>query len=51
MERKAYAISLGAIDLDSNPETDYLGDLAHGLRLQPDVCNQIHQRLRVPTLY
>ena len=51
MEQKVYAISVAAIDLDSNPEAEYLRDLAHGLRLQPDVCNQIHQRFGAPTLY
>lgn len=51
MEQKVYTLSLAAIDLDTNPEAGYLRDLAHGLRLDPEVCNQIHQRLGAPTIF
>ncbi len=44
MEQQVYTLSLATIDLDSNPEAQYLRDLAHGLRLAPDLCNQIHQQ-------
>lgn len=42
MEQKVYTISLIAIDLDTTAEANYLRELAHGLRLSPDLCNQIH---------
>lgn len=48
MEQQVYTISLVAIDQYSDREANYLRDLAHGLRLAPDVCNQIHQRFGVP---
>ncbi len=44
MEYKVYTISLSAIDLDSKAESDYLRQLAHGLRLPAEVCAHIHQR-------
>jgi len=48
MEQQVYTISLVAIDRYSEREANYLRDLAHGLRLAPEVCNQIHQRFNVP---
>ena len=48
MEYKVYAISLSAIDLDTKSESEYLEQLAHGLRLPRDVRAQIHQRYAVP---
>ncbi|MBX3437206.1 MAG: DUF533 domain-containing protein [Planctomycetaceae bacterium] len=44
MEQQVYAISLIAIDVDSGAESDYLQDLAHGLRLPAEVCEQLRQR-------
>lgn len=44
LEQKVYTISLAAIELDVSKEAAYLRDLAHGLRLTPEVCNQIHQQ-------
>ncbi len=44
MEQPVYAISLTAINLDSPKEVQFLKDLAHGLRIPPNICNQIHQR-------
>ncbi len=49
-EQEIYAISLMSINLDSNAEANYLKDLAHGLRLPPALCAQIHQRFGVPVL-
>ena len=51
MEEQAYQISLIAIDLDEQKEADYLADLAHGLRLPPARCNQIHERLGAPVIF
>lgn len=50
MEQQVYTISLMAIDLDSGREASYLRDLAHGLRLAPEVCEQIHRRLGAPAI-
>lgn len=51
MEQRVYAMSLLAIDLDTNPEAQYLHQLAQCLRLPPEVCNQVHQQLGAPQLY
>ncbi len=51
MEQQVYAMSLLAIDLDTNPEAKYLHQLAQGLRMSQQVCNQIHQQLGAPQLY
>ena len=49
-EQEIYAISMMSMNLDTNAEVSYLKDLAHGLRLQPTLCAQIHQRFGVPVL-
>ncbi len=51
MGNQIYAMSLMAIDLDSNPEAKYLHQLAQGLNISPQVANQIHTQLGAPTLY
>ena len=51
MEEQVYAISLCAIDLDENREAKYLAELAHGLRLEPQQCNQIHRRYGAPEIF
>ena len=51
MEQKVYTMSLAAIELDAQSEASYLRDLAHGLRLDPDYCNDIHARYGAPTIY
>lgn len=51
MEQQIYAVSLMAIDLDSNKEAQYLDQLAKGLSIQPQLANQIHEQLGAPTLY
>jgi uncharacterized membrane protein YebE (DUF533 family) len=38
-------MSLIAIDVDSDKEQSYLRELAHGLRLRPEICEQIKARL------
>ena len=44
LEHKVYMISLRAIDLDTKTESAYLRELAHGLRLPPEVTAQLHRR-------
>ncbi len=51
MEQQIYAVSLMAIDLDSNKEAHYLDELAKGLNINHSVANQIHEQLGAPVLY
>ncbi len=51
MANQIYAMSLTAIDLDSNPEAQYLHQLAQGLNISPQTANQIHKQLGAPALY
>lgn len=51
MEQQIYAVSLMAIDLDTNKEARYLGQLADGLRIQAKLANQIHKELGAPTIF
>jgi len=51
MEQQIYAISLMAIDLDSNKEARYLGQLAEGLRIQPELANQLHEQVGAPKIF
>lgn len=51
MEEQVYALSVVAIDLDENKEANYLGDLAHGLRLAPSRCNEIHRKYGAPEIF
>ncbi len=51
MEQQIYLASLMAIDLDTNPEAQYLHQLAQGLGLDANEVNQLHEQLQVPKLY
>ena len=51
MERDVYTVSLMAIDLDTNPEAQYLHQLARGVGMSADACNEIHDALGAPKLY
>lgn len=51
MEQQVYAMSLMAIDLDTNPEAQYLHQLAQATGIDAAVANQIHEQLGAPTLY
>ena len=51
MEQQIYAVSLMAIDLDTNKEAHYLASLGKGLNIQPQLANQIHEQLGAPVLY
>lgn len=45
MEQQVYSMSLIAIDVDSDREEKYLRELARGLRLTPEACEQIKERI------
>ena len=51
LEQQVYVVSLMAIDLDTNPEAQYLHQLAQSTGINPQVCNQIHQQLGAPLIY
>jgi uncharacterized membrane protein YebE (DUF533 family) len=51
MEQQIYAISLMAIDLDSQAEAQYLHNLAQASGISPQVSNQIHQQFGVQPIY
>jgi len=51
MEQQVYMMSLFAIDLDSNEEAHYLGQLAKGLNISHQTCNAIHEKLGAPAIY
>ncbi len=51
MEYEVYQVSLMAMNLDTQNEAAYLRDLAQCLRIDPQVCNQIHARVGAPVLY
>jgi uncharacterized membrane protein YebE (DUF533 family) len=50
LEQQVYGFSLMAIGLDEKREARYLKDLAHGLRLDPDVCDRLHDQVGAPKL-
>ena len=51
MEQEVYSVSLMAIDLDTNPEAQYLRELAECLRIDPPLCNEIHTHYNAPQLF
>ena len=51
MEQQIYAVSLMAIDLDTNKEANYLHQLAKGLGIEPQLANQLHDKLGVRKIY
>lgn len=51
MEQQAYFMSLLAINLDSQPEAEYLHKLAQGLNISQQTSNSIHEKLGAPSLY
>lgn len=51
MEQQIYAVSLMAIDLDTNKEAHYLDQLASGLRIEHQLANQIHEQLGAQKIY
>jgi uncharacterized membrane protein YebE (DUF533 family) len=51
MEQEVYAMSLTGITLDENAEAQYLLQLAQGLGLNAEVCNNIHRDLGAPEIF
>ncbi len=51
MAGQVYLLSLTSIDLDSQNEAQYLGQLAQGLGIDPQVCNQIHDQVGAPKIF
>ncbi|MEL6464523.1 MAG: DUF533 domain-containing protein [Pseudomonadota bacterium] len=51
MEPQVYAMSVLAIDLDSQAEAQYLHQLAKALDMDASSVNDIHAQLGVPSLY
>ena len=51
MGQQTYAMSVVAIDLDSQDEAQYLHKLASAYGLQPQQVNEIHAQLGVASLY
>ena len=51
MEQEVYSASLMAINLDTNPEAQYLRELAECLRIEPQHCNEIHHHYGAQQLY
>jgi len=51
MGAAVYAASISSITIDQQSEVDYLKELAHGLRLSPKICNQIHQQYGIRPLF
>lgn len=51
MAQQVYAFSLMGMKLDTKQEAQYLGAVAQGLRLDPNMCNQIHAKLGAPEIF
>lgn len=51
MAGQVYALSLTSIELDSQNEAQYLGQLAQGLGLSPEFCNQVHDQMGAPKIF
>ena len=51
LEQQIYALSLTSIELDTQKEAEYLGQLAQGLQIDPNTCNQIHDQLNAPKIF
>jgi len=51
LNEEAYAFSVMGMRLDTQQEAQYLGAVAQGLRLDPKVCNAIHDKLGAPKIF
>jgi len=51
MGQQIYAVSLMAIDLDTNKEAHYLAELAKGFGIEPRMANMIHEQLGVRKIF
>jgi uncharacterized membrane protein YebE (DUF533 family) len=50
MEQQVYTMSLIGMNLDTQAEADYLLELAHGLRIGPELRRQIHAHYGAPEI-
>jgi len=51
LEQQVYFLSLTSIELDTQNEAQYLGQLAQAMKLDPEVCNQIHDQVQAPRIF
>ena len=51
LEQQIYALSLTSIELDTQNEAQYLGQLAQNMNMDPALCNQIHDHLGAPKIF
>ena len=51
LEQQVYFLSLTSIELDTQNEAQYLGQLAQAMKLDPNVCNQIHDQVSAPRIF
>ncbi len=51
LEPQIYALSLTSIELDTQNEAQYLGQLAQHMELDPNICNQIHDQVGAPRIF
>ena len=51
LEPQIYALSLTSIELDTQNEAQYLGQLAQHMELDPSICNQIHDQVGAPRIF
>jgi hypothetical protein len=51
MEVQVYTLSMATIKIDTEAEIRYLRDLAHGLRMAPELCNEIHSRYGIKAIF
>ncbi len=51
MVEQVYAFSVMGMKLDTQQEAQYLGTIAEGLRMNPQVANQIHAKLGAPQIF
>lgn len=51
MAQQAYAFSVMGMKLDTQQEAQYLGAVAQGLGLNPQICNAIHDKLGAPQIF
>ncbi len=51
LEQQVYFLSLTSIELDTQNEAQYLGQLAQAMNLDPSVCNQIHDQVQAPRIF
>ena len=51
LEQQVYFLSLTSIELDTQNEAQYLGQLAQAMNLDPQVCNEIHDQVKAPRIF